>query len=34
MRSYFTLSLALAALLSSVVAGPMDGDSGLVQRGE
>jgi hypothetical protein len=34
MHSYFTLSLALAALLPSVVAGPIDAESELVQRGE
>jgi hypothetical protein len=34
MRSYFTFSLALAALLSSVLAGSINSDSELVQRGE
>jgi hypothetical protein len=34
MRSYFTLSLALAAFLSSVLAGPIDSDSDFVERGE
>jgi hypothetical protein len=34
MRSYFTLSLALAALLSSAVAGPIAANSDLAERGE